>query len=129
MTISLTNIHVVFFQCLLYTKWYKVYQFVGECLLLYSLALRTVLLSPLKMFNMSWSSIQQPTYFLSPFSSYNHRLLDSLLVECWLQGHEVPGSIPSQGPRHTKDVIKMVPVVPLFGTRHCKGKHWLFLKN
>ena len=23
------------------------------------------------------------------------------------------GSIPSQGPRHTKDVIKMVPVVPL----------------
>jgi len=27
---------------------------------------------------------------------------------------EVPGSIPSQGPRHTKDVIKMVPVVPFF---------------
>jgi len=27
---------------------------------------------------------------------------------------ELPGSIPSQGPRHTKDVIKMVPVVPLF---------------
>ena len=33
---------------------------------------------------------------------------------------EVPASIPSQGPRHTKDVIKMVPVVPLFGTRHLK---------
>ena len=31
---------------------------------------------------------------------------------------EVRGSIPSQGPRHTKDVIKMVPVVPLFATQH-----------
>ena len=29
-----------------------------------------------------------------------------------------PGSISSQGPRHTKDVIKMVPVVPLFSTQH-----------
>ena len=38
------------------------------------------------------------------------------MVECWLRLREVPGSIPSQGPRHTKDVIKMVPVVPLFGT-------------
>ena len=48
---------------------------------------------------------------------YNtHRLLDSLVVECWLRVWEVPGSIPSQGPRHTKDVIKMGPVV-------------LFLKN
>ena len=35
---------------------------------------------------------------------------------------EVPGSIPSQGPRHTKDVIKMVPVVPLFSTEHSKTK-------
>ena len=33
-----------------------------------------------------------------------------------------PGSIPSQGPRHTKDVIKIVPVVPLFSTQHSKGK-------
>jgi len=24
--------------------------------------------------------------------------------------------------RHTKDVIKMVPVVPLFSTQHSKGK-------
>ena len=47
-----------------------------------------------------------------------YRLLDSLVVECWLRVREVPGSIPSQGPRHTKDVIKMVPVVPLFGTQH-----------
>ena len=34
----------------------------------------------------------------------------------------VPGSIPSQRPRHTKDVIKMVPVVPLFSTEHSEGK-------
>ena len=39
-----------------------------------------------------------------------YRLLDSLVVECWHRVREVPGSIPSQGPRHTKDVIKMVPV-------------------
>ena len=51
-----------------------------------------------------------------------YRLLDSLVVECWLRVREVPGSIPSQGPRHTKDVIKMVPVVPLFSTEHVKGK-------
>ena len=39
-----------------------------------------------------------------------YRLLDSLVVECWHRVREVPGSIPSQGPRHTKDVIKMVQV-------------------
>ena len=44
--------------------------------------------------------------------------LDSLVVECWHRVWEVPGSIPSQGPRHTKDVMKMVPVVSLFGTQH-----------
>ena len=53
-----------------------------------------------------------------------HRLLDSLVVECWLQVRQVLGSIPSQGPGHTKDVIKMVPAVPLFGTEHLA-----FLKN
>ena len=47
-----------------------------------------------------------------------HRLLDSLVVECWHRVREVPGSIPSQGPRHTKDIIKMVPVVSLFSTEH-----------
>ena len=47
-----------------------------------------------------------------------HRLLDSLVVECWHRVREIPGLIPSQGPRHTKDVIKMVPVVPLFSTQH-----------
>ena len=39
-------------------------------------------------------------------------------VECWHRVGEVPGSNPSQGPRHIKDVIKMVPVVLLFGTQH-----------
>ena len=48
----------------------------------------------------------------------SHCLLDSLVVECWLPVREVAGSIPSQGPHHTKDVIKMVPVVPLFSTDH-----------
>ena len=51
-----------------------------------------------------------------------HRLLDSLVVECWHQVREVPGSIPSQGPRHTKYVIQMVPVMFLFSTEHSKGK-------
>ena len=35
---------------------------------------------------------------------------------------EVPGLIPSQGPRHTKDVMQMVPVVPLLSTEHSNGK-------
>ena len=34
---------------------------------------------------------------------------------------EVPGSIACQGPRHTKDVIRMVPVVPLFSTEHSQS--------
>ena len=47
--------------------------------------------------------------------SYFHNIL--------LRVREVPGSIPSQGPRHTKDVIKMVPErVPLFSAEHSKGK-------
>ena len=63
------------------------------------------------------------------FFVFLYRLLDSLVVECRLWVREFPGSIPSQGPRHTKDVIKMVPVVPLFSAQHWKGKYWLFLKN
>ena len=39
-------------------------------------------------------------------SPVKDRILDSLVVECWLRVREVPGLIPSQGPRHTKDVIK-----------------------
>ena len=50
------------------------------------------------------------------FDAHLQRLLDSLLVEYWLQVREIPGSILSQGPRHTKDVIKIVPVVPVFST-------------
>ena len=50
-----------------------------------------------------------------------YRLPDIQLVACWHRVREVPGSIPSQGPRHTKDVIKMVPVLPLFSTEHSKG--------
>ena len=49
----------------------------------------------------------------------SHCLLDSLVVQCLLRVREVPG--PSQGPRHSNDVIKMVPV-PLFSTEHSKGK-------
>ena len=56
------------------------------------------------------------------FHNQRYCLLDSLVVLCWLRVREVLGSIPSQGPRHTKDVIKMVPVVPLFSTEHSKGK-------
>ena len=48
-----------------------------------------------------------------------HRLLDILVVECWLRVREVPGSIFSQEPRHTKDVIKMFTVVQLF--YHCNN--------
>ena len=59
----------------------------------------------------------------------DYRLLDSLVVECWLRVREVPGSIPNQVPRHTKDVIKLVPVVLLFSTQHWRGKYWLFLKR
>ena len=55
-------------------------------------------------------------------SMLHYRLLNSLVVGCWHRVREVPGSIPSLGPRHTADVIKMVPVVPLFCTEHSKGK-------
>ena len=49
------------------------------------------------------------------------RFLDSLEVECWHRVRVVLGSIPSQRPRHTKDVIKMVQVFPFFSTQHLKG--------
>ena len=52
------------------------------------------------------------------FITAHNRHFESLVVECWPRVREVPGSIPSQGPRHTKDVIKMVTVVPLFSTQH-----------
>ena len=51
------------------------------------------------------------------------------MVECWLGVWEVPGSIPSQGPRHTKDVIKVVPVVHLFRLNIEKGNTGAFSSN
>ena len=60
---------------------------------------------------------------------YNYWALTTCVTEmvlnalsCFVCLREIPGSIPSQGPRHTKNVIKMVPVVPLFRTEHSKGK-------
>ena len=50
-----------------------------------------------------------------------HRLLDSLVVECWLRVQEVPGSIHSQGPRHTKDVIKWYQLFPCLALNIKKG--------
>ena len=68
---------------------------------------------------------------LSFSRSYRYR---TIMVRFHGQGRlrvrEVPGSIPNHGPRHTKDVIKMVAVIPLFSTEHSIGKkYWLFLKN
>ena len=52
--------------------------------------------------------VLQIVYLNMKLTLFNH-LLDSLVVESWHQAREFPGSIPSQGPRHTKDDIKMVP--------------------
>ena len=60
-------------------------------------------------------------YIRLEMSGFKDSLLDSLVVECWHRVRVVPGSIPSQRPRHTKDVIKMVQVVSLFSTQHWKG--------
>ena len=81
------------------------------------------------LFDFTGILTQQAESNLFGFIQSGNSLLDSLVVECWLQVREVPGSIPSQGQRHTKDVIKMVPVVSLFSTQYKKGKYWLFLKN
>ena len=37
--------------------------------------------------------------------------------------------VPSQGRRHTKDVITMVPVLLLFITQHWKGREILALSQ
>ena len=71
-----------------------------------------------------YNSILRPLFIILQDGLINdslYHLLDSLVVESWHRVLEVPGSIPSQGLRHTKDVIKMVPVVPLFSTQHIKG--------
>ena len=58
-------------------------------------------------------------YILSAHLNTCTPLVDiSLVLECLLQVKEVQGSIPSQGQHHTKDIIKMVPVVHLFSTQH-----------
>ena len=56
----------------------------------------------------------RPIKVLNKGKDNAHCLLDSLVVECWRRVREVP----TQGPRHTRDVIKMVLVVPLLGTQH-----------
>ena len=53
---------------------------------------------------------------LNQTKGYPYRLLDSLMVKCWLPVQEVLGLIPSQGPRHTKDVLKMVELSSLYTT-------------
>ena len=65
-------------------------------------------------------SLPTLAYQHNSYDPARNRRLDSLVVECWLRVRELPGSIPSQGPRHTKDIIKMVPAVPLFSTQHWK---------
>ena len=47
-------------------------------------------------------------------------LLKAACIECQHPVWEVPGSIPNQGPRHNKDVIKIVPVVSFFSIQHLK---------
>ena len=45
-------------------------------------------------------------FCMTQCSLHIYRLFNSLVVWCWLRVREVSGSIPSQGPRHTKDVVK-----------------------
>ena len=54
-------------------------------------------------------------------SPVKDRLLDSQVVECWLRVQEVPGSIPSQEPRHTKGVIKWYQQFPCSALNIKKG--------
>jgi len=54
------------------------------------------------------------SYTIKPLQLTDDRLLDTLVVECWQSVREVP----SLGPLHTKNVIKMVPVVPLFSSQY-----------
>jgi len=58
------------------------------------------------------------TYSFYVSLTINLLCLDSVVVECWLRVQEVLGLIPIQGLRHTIDVSKMLPVVPLFSTQH-----------
>ena len=53
-----------------------------------------------------------------------YRLLDSLVIECWLRMREVPGSIPSQGPRPVPQIrIDVIGyLTPLFLINRVKSK-------
>ena len=65
-----------------------------------------------------WCFIVVQMLFFKYIGSSFCVFLPFLKVECWHRVRELQGSIPSQGPSHTKDVIRMVPVVPLFSTEH-----------
>ena len=107
------------------------YSFFGDCLCHNAILVWFPAYWHCQQTQLKWKELQTNAIFTykTCFLEVSYRLFDSLVVECWHRVREVPGSIPSQGPRHTKDVIKMVPVVPLFSTQHWKGKYWLFLKN
>ena len=71
----------------------------------------------------AWVCFDEITKTIQEGSLFNIKVnlsipLDSLVVEC--PGIEYGRSQvqSSQGPRHTKDVIKVVPVVTLFDTEH-----------
>ena len=66
--------------------------------------------------------LQLMRHLFQPF----HRLLDNLVVECWLGVREVPGSFPSQGSRHTKDVIKWYQQFPCLTLNIKKGNTGYF---
>ena len=57
-----------------------------------------------------------------------NRLLNSLVAECWLWGREVAGSIPSQGPRHTTDVMQWYQCFPCLAL-NIKRETLCFLKK
>ena len=67
--------------------------------------------------DLSYWLVEYDLHSIKLCSIYN-RLLDTLVVDCWLRVWEVLGSIRSQGPRHNKDVNVCIPVVPLFSTQH-----------
>ena len=75
-----------------------------------------------------------PIYILSKFiiGFFSNQWSGCLFIELpkWLASSAGgPGFNPQSRTASYKDVIKMVPVVPLFSTQHWKGKYWLFLKN
>ena len=112
MSLLLANPYYRLLDNLVVESWLRVWEAPGSIPSLYQITLITA--SSITQwqsagFECGMSRVQAPV---------KDRLLDSLVVECQLRVWDVQGSIPSQGPRHTKDVIKMVPVVPLFSVQH-----------